>query len=148
MSFVPFLQSTAGAAPSASGSASLITFLPIILIFVIFYFFMIRPQNKKQKETERMINALKKGDKVITIGGIHGTVSSVKEKTIIVKVDDNCKIEFNRTAISSVELSDEEKAKLAEAENAKKGLKKSKKSSETEASADKAEKTESVEEDK
>ena len=148
MSFVPFLESTAGAAPSASGSASLITFLPIILIFVIFYFFMIRPQNKKQKETERMINALKKGDKVITIGGIHGTVSSVKEKTIIVKVDDNCKIEFNRTAISSVELSDEEKAKLAEAENAKKGLKKSKKSSETEASADKAEKTESVEEDK
>ena len=61
MSFVPFLQSTAGAAPSASGSASLITFLPIILIFVIFYFFMIRPQNKKQKETERMINALKNG---------------------------------------------------------------------------------------
>ena len=60
-----------------------------------------------------MLNALKKGDKVITIGGIHGTVSSVKEKTVIVKVDDDCKLEFNRTAISSVELSDEEKAKLA-----------------------------------
>lgn len=71
-----------------------------------------------------MLNALKKGDKVITIGGIHGTVSSVKEKTVIVKVDDDCKLEFNRTAISSVELSDEEKAKLAEESAAKKAAKK------------------------
>ena len=71
-----------------------------------------------------MIAALKKGDKVITIGGIHGTVSSVKEKTVIVKVDDDCKLEFNRTAISSVELSDEEKAKLAEEAAAKKAAKK------------------------
>lgn len=145
MSFIPFLQQAG--APSASGTASLLTFLPVIFIFVIFYFFLIRPQNKKQKETEKMINALKKGDKVITIGGIHGVVSSVKEKTIIVKVDDNCKIEFNRTAISSVELSDEEKAKLAEAEAAKKA-KKSKKSTDAEETAEKAEKTESAEEDK
>ena len=80
-----------------------------------------------------MLNALKKGDKVITIGGIHGTVSSVKDKTVIVKVDENCKIEFNRTAISSVELSDEEKAKLAEEAAAKKASKKlGKKSSKTE----------------
>ncbi|MCR4580363.1 MAG: preprotein translocase subunit YajC [Treponema sp.] len=146
MSFVPFLQAT-GTAGSASASASLLTFLPVIFIFVIFYFFLIRPQNKKQKETEKMINALKKGDKVITIGGIHGTVSSVKEKTIIVKVDDGCKIEFNRTAISSVELSDAEKAKIAEEEEAKKASKKSKKSTETEAPAVEA-KEESVEEDK
>ena len=145
MSFIPFLQQAG--APSASGTASLLTFLPVIFIFVIFYFFLIRPQNKKQKETEKMINALKKGDKVITIGGIHGVVSSVKEKTIILKVDDNCKIEFNRTAISSVELSDEEKAKLAEAEAAKKA-KKSKKSTDAEESAEKAEKTDSAEEDK
>ena len=145
MSFIPFLQQAG--APSASGTASLLTFLPVIFIFVIFYFFLIRPQNKKQKETEKMINALKKGDKVITIGGIHGVVSSVKEKTIIVKVDDNCKIEFNRTAISSVELSDEEKAKLAEAEAAKKA-KKSKKSTDAEETAEKAEKTESAEENK
>lgn len=128
MSFIPFLQNV-GAAGSASSSASLVTFLPIVFIFVIFYFFLIRPQNKKQKETEKMINALKKGDKVITIGGIHGTVSSLKEKTVILKVDDDCKIEFNRTAIASVELSDEEKAKLAAAANEKKA-KKSKKSSE------------------
>ncbi|MCR5063976.1 MAG: preprotein translocase subunit YajC [Treponema sp.] len=130
MSFIPFLQE-AGNAPSASGPASmLVSFFPVILIIVVFYFLMIRPQSKKQKETERMLNALKKGDKIITIGGIHGVVSSVKENTVIVKVDDDCKIEFNRTAISTVELSDEEKAKLAQAQAAKKskGFFKSKKS--------------------
>lgn len=123
MSFIPFLQA-AGTAGSASTSGSMVgTLIPLILIIVIFYFFMIRPQNKKQKETEKMLNALKKGDKVITIGGIHGTVSSVHERTVILKVDDNVKIEFNRSAISSVELSDAEKAKLEEAAAAKKAAK-------------------------
>lgn len=128
MLFVPFLQ----AAGSASTSSSMIgTLVPFLLIIVIFYFFLIRPQSKKQKETEKMLKALKKGDKVVTIGGIHGTISSVKENTVIVKVDDDCKLEFNRSAISTVELSDEEKAKLAEAEAAKKA-KKGKKSSDSE----------------
>ena len=128
MSFIPFLQ--AGGAASASASSSLIgSLLPFLLIIVIFYFFLIRPQNKKQKETQKMLDALKKGDKVITIGGIHGTVSSVKENTVIVKVDDDCKLEFNRTAISSVELTEAEKAKLAEEAKNKK-LFKGKKSSE------------------
>jgi len=77
--------------------------VPFIAIIAIFYFFLIRPQNKKQKETEKMLSALKKGDKVVTIGGIHGVISSVKEKTVIVKIDDNCKVEFNRSAISGVE---------------------------------------------
>ena len=124
-SFIPFLQAATGSAGSASTSSSLIgTLIPFLLIAVIFYFFLIRPQNKKQKETEKMLNALKKGDKVITIGGIHGTVSSVKEKTVIVKVDDDCKLEFNRTAISSVDLCDQEKDKLAEEAAAKKAAKK------------------------
>lgn len=122
MSFIPFLQEATLAGGSALGM-----FVPMLAIIVIFYFFLIRPQNKKQKETEKMLNALKKGDKVITIGGIHGVVSSVKEKTVILKVDDDCKMEFNRTAISSVELSEAEKAKLAE-EAAKKSTKKNKKS--------------------
>ena len=135
MSFIPFLQ--AGGAASASASSSLIgSLLPFLLIIVIFYFFLIRPQNKKQKETQKMLDALKKGDKVITIGGIHGTVSSVKENTVIVKVDDDCKLEFNRTAISSVELTEAEKAKLAEEAKNKK-LFKGKKSSEP-AAAEKA----------
>ncbi len=143
MSFIPFLQ--AGGASSASASSSLIgSLLPFLLIIVIFYFFLIRPQNKKQKETQKMLDALKKGDKVITIGGIHGTVSSVKENTVIVKVDDDCKLEFNRTAISSVELTEAEKAKLAEEAKSKK-LFKGKKSSEP-AAAEKA--AESSEENK
>ena len=96
MSFISLLQAAAG-----SGSM-LMSVLPFGLIILIFYFFIIRPQNKKQKETEKMLNALKKGDKVITVGGIHGVVSSTKEKTVIVKVDDNTKIEFSRNAIASV----------------------------------------------
>ena len=121
MSFIPFLVD--GTQQVAGSAGFLGTILPFLLIIVIFYFFLIRPQNKKQKETEKMLNSLKKGDKVITVGGIHGVVSSVKEHTVIVKVDDNTKIEFNRTAISSKELSDEEKAKIAEAEAAKKAAK-------------------------
>ena len=98
MPFISLLQ----AAPATGSGSLLMTVLPLALIFVIFYFFMIRPQNKKQKETEKMIAALKKGDKIITIGGIHGTVTATKEKTVIIKVDDNTKIEFLRSAIATV----------------------------------------------
>ena len=90
-------------AATASAQGGLLSMiLPFALIFVIFYFFIIRPQNKKQKETKKMIDSLKKGDKIVTIGGIYGVVSSTKENTIIVKVDDGAKIEFSRSAVSSV----------------------------------------------
>lgn len=130
MSFLPFLQ-----AAEVGGTG--LMFAPLLAIIVIFYFFIIRPQNKKQKETEKMIAALKKGDKVITIGGIHGVVSSTKEKTIIIKVDDGAKIEFNRSAIATVEKSDAELAKEAEEAAAKKAEKEAKKNK-------KAKKTEEV----
>lgn len=110
MSFIPFLQA---AAPATSGSL-LMSVLPLGLIILIFYFFIIRPQNKKQKETEKMIAALKKGDKVVTIGGIYGVVSSTRESTVIVKVDDGTKIEFARTAISSVITDKSEKSAKAD----------------------------------
>jgi preprotein translocase subunit YajC len=87
----------------ATGSQTLMSVVPFVLIIAIFYFFIIRPQNKKQKETQKMIDALKKGDKVVTIGGIHGVVTSTKEKTVILKVDDNVKIEVNRSAVAGVE---------------------------------------------
>ncbi len=96
MNVVSLLQA---AAPEGS---MLSMIAPFALIFVIFYFFIIRPQNKKQKETKKMIDALKKGDKVVTIGGIHGVVSSTKEQSVVVKVDDNAKIEFSRSAIATV----------------------------------------------
>ena len=97
MSFVSLLQ--AGASTTSNFAMSV---MPFVLIIIIFYFFIIRPQNKKQKETEQMLKALKKGDKVITIGGIHGVISSVKENVVVVKVDDNAKIEFTRSAIATV----------------------------------------------
>jgi len=72
------------------------------LIIVIFYFLIIRPQRKKQKDTQSMLSTLRKGDKVATAGGIRGVVTAVKETTVTVKVDDNTKIEFNKSAVSSV----------------------------------------------
>ena len=107
MSFIHTLLTTAAGGAQGAGQMDAMggTFgmlIPLILIFAIMYFLMIRPQQKKQKETQKMIDAIKKGDKVVTIGGIHGIVSSVKENTLVIKVDDNARIEFNRTAIASV----------------------------------------------
>lgn len=101
MSFVPFLLQTAAPATGVAGGGFGMM-LPLILIVLIMYFFMIRPQNKKQKETQKMIDALKKGDKVVTIGGIHGVISSTKERTVVVKVQSGAEVEFNRTAIATV----------------------------------------------
>ncbi|MCR5762010.1 MAG: preprotein translocase subunit YajC [Treponema sp.] len=116
MSCLPlFLQTAASGDASAAGASTLATFVPFILIILIMYFLMIRPQSKKQKETQKMLDALKKGDKVITIGGIHGTVSSVKENVVVVKVDDSTKIEFNRTAIASV-ITDKPEQEVASSE--------------------------------
>ncbi|MBQ1661148.1 MAG: preprotein translocase subunit YajC [Treponema sp.] len=120
MHIIPmFLQDAASVPMGGMGGSGLITFVPLLLLLVIMYFFMIRPQNKKQKETEKMIAALKKGDKVITVGGIHGTIASTKEKTVIVKVEDGSRIEFNRTAIATVVV---EKSSESEKIEEKKGL--------------------------
>jgi preprotein translocase subunit YajC len=100
-------QGAEGAAPA--GPASFITSLiPFAAIIAIFYFLIIRPQNKKQKETQRMLSALKKGDKIVTIGGIHGVIQNVKESSVIVKVDENTKLEFSRSAISGIEAAAKE----------------------------------------
>jgi len=96
--FLPLLQ----ADTPASGGFDIMSFLPFIAIILVFYFLLIRPQNKKRKETEKMLSALKKGDKIVTIGGLYGTIQNVKETTVIIKVDDNVKLEFLRSAISSV----------------------------------------------
>jgi preprotein translocase subunit YajC len=94
-------QAAADGAPAGPASF-LSTLLPFALIIVIFYFFIIRPQNKKQKETQKMLSAIKKGDRVVTIGGLHGTIQNVKESTVVIKVDDNARLEFSRSAIASV----------------------------------------------
>lgn len=71
----------------------------IVAIFVIFWLFFIRPQNKKQKEEQKFREALQKGDDVVTIGGIHGKVMEVKETTVLVSIDINVKIEIEKSAI-------------------------------------------------
>ena len=78
--------------------------LPFILMFVIMYFLLIRPQYKKQKEQQSMIDSLKKGDKVVTNGGMHGTIVGVKEKEgiLVLQVAKDVKIEVSRGAISKV----------------------------------------------
>ena len=103
-SFVYYLLMAAPQGEGGQGGpgGGLMTFLPFIAIIAIFYFLIIRPQNKKQKETKKMLEALKKGDRVVTIGGIHGTIQTVREQSVIVRVDDNTKIEFSRSAVSSV----------------------------------------------
>ena len=93
-------------APGGGGGSpqqSLLSFLPLVAVVAIFYFLMIRPQQKKQKETQRMLSELKKGDRIVTIGGIHGVIQSVRESSVILKVDENCKVEFSRSAIATVE---------------------------------------------
>lgn len=124
MSYLPLLQAAPNATSTTGSFGSLI--VTVVLMIGIFYFFLIRPQNKKQKEMEKMLAALKKGDKVVTIGGIHGVVSSTKEKTIILKVDDNTKLEFNRSAIASVvnPEADKKDAAKSEAKDEKKEAKK------------------------
>jgi len=82
--------------------------LPLILIFDIFYFLLIRPQQKRQKERNAMLQALKKGDKVITIGGIHGTIVDLTEERVTLKVSDTTKMVFERNAVNAVKGEDSE----------------------------------------
>jgi len=90
-------------APQAQGGAApnpITAFMPLILMFGIFYFLLIRPQQKKQKEHAQMLSELKKNDDVVTSGGIHGTIVNVKDKTFMVRVDDNTKLEISKSAVS------------------------------------------------
>ena len=83
---------------------TLISLLPMVLIFVIFYFMLIRPQRKKEKKVQEMLNALKVGDRVSTIGGIYGTITAIKDDTLELSVGrDNVKLIFARWAIRQVE---------------------------------------------
>lgn len=90
-------------APAGTGEGQ--TSFPFIafgLIIAIFYFLIIRPQSKKQKEAKKMLETLKKGDRVATIGGIRGKIENVKDDTVVIKVGDNTKMEFSKTAVATV----------------------------------------------
>ena len=90
------------ASPAAGGPNPITSFIPLILIFIIMYFLLFRPQMRKQKEQQRLVSALKTGDRVVTASGIHGLISNVKETTVILKVADNVKIEIEKSAVGNV----------------------------------------------
>ncbi len=91
--------------PGAAQPNAIESLMPIIFIFGIFYFMLIRPQQKKQKDLAKMASELKKNDEVVTNGGVHGTVANVKDTTLMLKIDENVKIEINKNAIAYVKKS-------------------------------------------
>lgn len=92
-------------APQAQGQAApnpLALPMMLVMMFGIMYFLVLRPQQKKRKEHDRMVSELKKNDEVITTGGIHGTLVNVKDKTFTIRIDDNVRIEVSKSAVSGV----------------------------------------------
>ncbi|HYF34932.1 MAG TPA: preprotein translocase subunit YajC [Prosthecobacter sp.] len=99
-SLVPVLLAQgSGGASQGSPFGSIV---PIVLMFVIMYFVLIRPQRLRQKEHEKLVSAVKVGDHVVLNGGEHGIITSVKDKTVMIRVAENVKIEYERSAIATV----------------------------------------------
>lgn len=100
------IQDAFAMAPSAGGGAEgpgfLISMAPFILMFLIMYLLLIRPQQKRQREQQQMLDELQSGDKVVTQGGIIGTISGLKADVVTVKIADNVKVEVQRSSISRV----------------------------------------------
>jgi len=94
------LQAAPAAGASGGGLSGLTSFLPLILIVVVFYFFMIRPQMKKQKAAKKFMEEIKKGDKIVTIGGIHGKISEIQDTTYLIEVEGGNKLKISKTAVS------------------------------------------------
>ena len=99
MKLLTILLQAADAAQAPKGAGGFSLLIMFALIFLVMWLFMVRPQQKKQKELDNFRNSLKKGDKIVTLGGIYGTVSDIKEKTVIVEVDNNVKIRVDKASI-------------------------------------------------
>ena len=91
------------AQPGGQPANPIVSFLPIILIFVVFWFFIIRPQKKKEDDRKKMIDAVKKGDKIVTIGGVYGTITQVDDTSVLALVDSTTKLRFDKSAIARIE---------------------------------------------
>ncbi len=92
-----------GSGGGGGGGGQLVTMLVTFgLIIVIFYFLVIRPQNRKQKDAKRMLESLRKGDRVVTAGGMRGTIVRVREDVIVIQIDENTKVEFNKGSVTQV----------------------------------------------
>lgn len=94
--------------PNGAGPSPLSMLLPIVGMLAIFYFLLIRPQQKRQKETQKMIEALRKGDRVVTASGLLGTVVGLRDDVLVVKIADNVKVEMLRSAVTAVTAHDAE----------------------------------------
>ncbi|MFA8344115.1 MAG: preprotein translocase subunit YajC [Rhodothermaceae bacterium] len=97
-----FLLFAMGGQPQGGEQSMMSTLIMFGAIFLIFYFMIIRPQQKRQKDREKMINEMKKGDKVITSGGLHGTVAGMDEKTLLVDLGNNIKVTVERSSVTNV----------------------------------------------
>lgn len=85
------------------GMTSLVSsLLPFLLIIVVFYFLILRPQQKRQKQREKLLSEVKKGDKIITSGGMHGTVEGIEDGSVLVKIADNVKVKMEKAAIGTI----------------------------------------------
>ncbi len=100
--FENYIYLLGGAGAAGQSGSSVPTLVTFGLMIVVMYFFLIRPQSKKQKAAKMMLANLKNGDKIVTIGGIYGTITSTKEKMIVIKVDANTQLEVMRESIASV----------------------------------------------
>lgn len=92
---------------ASEGAAGLFSLVPFILIFVVFYFLLILPQQRKQKQHKEMLTKLKKGDKIITSAGMWGSITRLEKETATVQVDDNTKVKIQRENISRLRTEDE-----------------------------------------
>ncbi|MCX7031580.1 MAG: preprotein translocase subunit YajC [Spirochaetes bacterium] len=100
---LPTAESAGGTTGTASGGMSQWGILIVMpLIILVFYFLVMRPQNKKQKDAKKLLENLRKGDRIITIGGLRGTIVSVKDDAVVLKVDDNTKLEYSKSAVATV----------------------------------------------
>ena len=107
---VAFAQGGAAAAPAAGGFASFGQFIPLILIFVVFYFLLIRPQQKKAQEQQDFLRNLQKGDKVMTGGGMHGTITGLTDTAVTLEIADNVRIKVQRGYILPMPSVEEKQA--------------------------------------
>jgi preprotein translocase subunit YajC len=100
------LTTFADAAATPAGPSPYSAVVPFVCVGIIFYFLIIRPQNKRQNELKALVSTLKTGDKVVTTGGIHGIIANVKEGSVLsLKIADNVKIEIDKSAIATVDKS-------------------------------------------
>ena len=97
-----FAMGTPPGGAAGGGQSAITSLVPLVIMFGIFYFLLIRPQQKKAKEHKALLEALKKGDQVVTAGGMHGKISAVEDNVVIIEVANNVNIKFNKAHVAAI----------------------------------------------